>query len=267
MLVESEGGGKILAGGQSLIPMMAYRLLTPSVLIDIGRIEALKSIELSSTELKIGALVRWCDILDSQDIAAVHPLLREAVSHVAHYQIRNRGTIGGSLANCDPAAECPAAVLALNGIVDIVGPDGQRSMPANRFFQGLLTTDLSEDEILVGVRLPLWTPGRRWAFMEFSRRQGDFAIAGVCLHFMIDNGNFSASRIVGFGVGDSAVSLPRTEAALNKLRIDADPAPVLALAMEEIDPPHDSHAPPEYRRSVFSTLLGRAIKQALSRVR
>lgn len=265
LLVESEGDGKILAGGQSLIPMMAYRLLTPSILIDIGRIGELKSIEVSSSELKIGALVRWCDILESHDVASTHPLLREAISYVAHYQIRNRGTIGGSLAHCDPAAECPATVLALDGVIDIAGPDGQRSMPAHGFFQGLLSTDLGADEIITGVRLPLWTSSRRWAFKEFSRRQGDFALAGVCLHFEIDDGKFSSSRVVGFGVGDSAMTLPQTEAALNGLRIDDDLGSVLALAAEEIDPPHDPHAPPEYRRAVFSTLLGRAIKQTLSR--
>lgn len=265
LLVESEGDGKILAGGQSLIPMMAYRLLTPSILIDIGRIEALKSIELSSSELKIGALVRWCDILESRSIAATHPLLREAISHVAHYQIRNRGTIGGSLAHCDPAAECPATVLALDGMVDLAGPHGQRSVPARGFFQGLLSTDLGADEIIISVRLPLWASKRRWAFNEFARRQGDFALAGVCLHFEIDDGKFSSSRIVGFGIADSAMSLPTTETALNGLSIGDDLGRVLALAGEEIDPPHDPHAPPEYRRAIFSTLLGRAIEQALSR--
>jgi carbon-monoxide dehydrogenase medium subunit len=152
LLVESDGDGKILAGGQSLIPMMAYRLLAPSILIDIGRIAELKSIELGPSELKIGALVRWCDVLESRDIAATHPLLREAISHVAHVQIRNRGTIGGSLAHCDPAAECPATVLALDGVIDIAGPNGQRSMPADGFFQGLLSTDLSADEIITACR-------------------------------------------------------------------------------------------------------------------
>jgi xanthine dehydrogenase iron-sulfur cluster and FAD-binding subunit A len=153
LLGEYHGNARIIAGGQSLIPMLAYRLAAPCALIDIGRLTDLATIVCDDSGTRIGSLVRWCDIQSSTEIRRRQPLLHEAIGHIAHYQIRNRGTIGGSLAHCDPAAECPAVVLACHGQIDIQGPGGTRSLRADDFFQGPLTTDLAPDEIITSIRM------------------------------------------------------------------------------------------------------------------
>lgn len=267
LLVEYQGDAKIIAGGQSLVPMLAYRLIAPSALVDIGRIKELRSIKVDGKGLLLGALTPWCDIESSAEIAAANPLLHDAISHVAHYQIRNRGTIGGSLAHCDPAAEIPAVVLACGGVIHVQGIGGARCVEADNFFQGLLSTDLQDDEIITAVELPLWPLQRRWGFKEFSRRKGDFAIAGVALHFEMSRvGCIQNSSIVGFGVGDRALVLRETQAALDGQAPDPDViARALQIAQDEIDPPADPSASADYRRSLFGALLARALDQAITR--
>jgi carbon-monoxide dehydrogenase medium subunit len=268
LLRQYDGEARIIAGGQSLLPMMAYRLVKPAALIDIGRIGHLAAIRLGDTGLSIGSLTRWCDIQSSAEIRGHHPLLHDAIGYVAHYQIRNRGTIGGSLAHCDPAAECPAVVLACQGHIVVQGSRGTRSVRAGDFLQGLLSTALEPDEVITSIELPCWKPGRFWAFKEFSRRTGDFALAGVAVHFeMVDN-CVSAPSIVGFGVGDRALVLPSTEKALEFKPIEPEIiARAVSVAREEIDPPLDPYAPPDYRRALFGVLLERALKQAVQRNR
>ncbi len=181
LLAEHGDDAKIIAGGQSLMPMLAFRMATPKLLVDIGSIAALRRIAIDERGVTLGALVRWCDIEKHAELARAHPLLVEAVRHVAHYQIRNRGTIGGSLAHADPAAELPGIAVACDAEIEVVGPKGSRTIAAADFFVDSLTTALAADEMIVSMRLPAWKSGRCWAFEEFARRRGDFALAGVAL--------------------------------------------------------------------------------------
>jgi carbon-monoxide dehydrogenase medium subunit len=255
---------KVLAGGQSLMPMLAFRMAAPRVLVDIGRLAELKQIAFDAGGLSLGALVRWCDIERNARIAAEHPLLAEAIRHVAHYQIRNRGTVGGSLAHADPAAEMPAIALACDARIVVAGAGEQREIAVADFFVGALTTVLDATEILVGIRLPVWPAGRRWAFEEFSRRRGDFALAGVALHFDQDaSGAAVAPHIVGFGISDKPVRLAGAEDVIRGTRIDEQSLAAAARAAAQgIEISADIHAPADYRAALLGTLLERALRRA-----
>src|SRR5690606_19701691 len=183
LLVAGEGDAKIIAGGQSLLPTMAFRLAQPSMLVDLRKIPDLSGIRIDGDGIVLGACTRWCDIENDARLATAHPLLQEAIRHVAHYQIRNRGTVGGSLAHAEPAAEMPGIAVTCEARIRILGAKGERVVAAEDFFLGPLSTVLEDDEIIVEVQLPAWSPDRCWAFQEFSKRQGDFAMAGVALHF------------------------------------------------------------------------------------
>ena len=258
---------KILAGGQSLMPMMAYRLATPSLLVDIGRIPGLDDIIIDETGVRLGARVRWCDIEGDARLDLAHPLLREGVGHIGHYQIRNRGTVGGSLAHADPAAELPAIVLACDADIVVAGADGERVIPAEQFLVGPLETALRTTDIITEINLPAWPATRRYAFAEMSRRRGDFALAGVCLWFDLDRtGCVADARIVGFGATEMPVRLVEAEAFLRGRQPDAAACVRAAeIAGEGIMPVGDIHAAPAYRWSLFITLVERALLQAASR--
>src|SRR5277367_6674571 len=171
LLASGAGDAKVLAGGQSLVPMMAFRVASPSLLIDLRKLFELRRIEITDAGVRLGAMVRWRDIEDDARLDTAHPLLKAAVAHVAHYQIRNRGTVGGSVAHADPAAEMPAIALTCNAEIEALGPDGSRRIKAEHFFLGSLETALEPNEIIVAVHLPEWRPARRWAFKEFARRR------------------------------------------------------------------------------------------------
>src|SRR5713226_5374552 len=175
LLASRDGDAKALAGGQSLLPMLAFRLAQPALLVD------LRKLKISADGVRLGAMVRWRDILDDQRLAVAHPLLKAAVAEVAHYQIRNRGTVGGSLAHADPAAEMPGIAVTCEAEISVTGTAGARVIAAADFFQGPLTTALLPDEIIVEVRLPKWPARRRWGFQEFARRRGDFAMAAAAV--------------------------------------------------------------------------------------
>lgn len=264
LLAAGNGGAKIIAGGQSLMPMLAFRLASPELLVDLKRLQGLGEIRLADDGIRLGAKVRWCDIENDVRLREAHPLLAEAVKHVAHYQIRNRGTIGGSLAHADPAAEMPGIALTCDAVLTIVGSTGVRFEKAADFFKGALSTSLAADEILTDVRLPPWGTGRRWAFLEFSRRRGDFAMAGVALFYDLDGqGRVIDAHIGAIGVGDTPVRLTTAEVALNGRKLDDDAiAAAIEAAREAVDPPSDIHAPAKYRRALLGTLLGRALRQS-----
>jgi carbon-monoxide dehydrogenase medium subunit len=173
----------VIAGGQSLMPVLAFRLATPSLLVDLRRLPGLGNIAFGDDGCRLGALVRWRDIEDNQPLMAAHPLLHTAVAHVAHYQIRNRGTVGGSLAHADPAAELPGVAVTCEGEITLFGPAGSRTVRAGDFFTGPLSTLRRPDEIVTELHLPTWPSGRRWAFRKYARRQGDFALAGILLFY------------------------------------------------------------------------------------
>ena len=179
LLASRDGDAKAIAGGQSLMPMLAFRLAHPTLLVDLRKLADLRGIRISEKGVTLGAMVRWRDIEDDERLDTAHPLLKAAIAHVAHYQIRNRGTVGGSIAHADPAAEMPGIAMTCDAEIAVVGKSGARVYQAADFFQGALTTALAPDEIIVEIRLPAWPTGRRWGFQEFARRRGDFAMAAA----------------------------------------------------------------------------------------
>jgi carbon-monoxide dehydrogenase medium subunit len=265
LLATGNGNAKLIAGGQSLMPMLAFRLAAPELLVDLKRVRDLSAITITEDGIALGAKVRWCDIAGDQRLSTAHPLLAEAIRHVAHYQIRNRGTVGGSMAHADPSAEMPGIALTCDARLEIFGAAGRRVEKAADFFQGLLQTSLAPDEILTSVHLPAWPAARRWAFREFARRKGDFAMAGIALFYDLDEGRCAANVHIGaIGVADRPVRLASAETALNGKPVNENSiAAAVAAARAEIDPPSDIHAPAAYRRSLLGTLLERGLHQSI----
>ena len=264
LLAASEGSARVLAGGQSLMPVMAFRLATPSALVDLRHIDGLDQIEIVGREIKIGAMTRWRMIEESRELKRTVPVLPAAMEHVAHYQIRNRGTVGGSLAHADPAAEFPALAVGCDAVIDVIGSKGARAIKAADLFTGALETSLKDDEIITAVRIPTWPKLRRWGFQEFTRRRGDFAIAGVMAFFDLDaQGVASNTHISVFGATDIPRRLNKAEAALDGKRVDETAIEAVAsIAMSEVNPQSDLHATSDYRRSLVGTMTKRALAQA-----
>jgi carbon-monoxide dehydrogenase medium subunit len=263
LLAARGGGAKPIAGGQSLMPLLAFRLAAPEILVDLKRVPGLDRIDIGPAGVTLGARVRWVDIEKDGRLATAHPLLAEAIRHVAHYQIRNRGTVGGSVAHADPAAEMPGIVAACDGEIVAVGPKGERRIAAADFFVGPLQTTLAPGEIITAIHLPAWPEGRRWGFLEFSRRKGDFAMAGVAVFYDPDASGKATNTHVGvIGMGDKPRRLPKTEAALDSRTVDAVTIEAAAkTASAEVEPSGDIHAGPEYRRALGGTLLERALQK------
>jgi carbon-monoxide dehydrogenase medium subunit len=266
LLASHDGEAKLLAGGQSLIPMMAFRIAQPSLLVNLRNLAGLKEIKIGVDGIRLGALVRWRDILDDERLDTAHPLLKEAISHVAHYQIRNRGTVGGSCAHADPASELPGVALTCEAEFSVIGKAGTRTVKAAEFFRGALTTALMPDEIISEIHLPAWPAARRFAFLEFARRRGDFAMAGIALYYDM-NGNKATNAHIGvFGVGDCQGRLPQAEAILNGNAVDdALAVKVGEAAAAEVEPQSDIHASAAYRRALTGALTERALQAAASR--
>jgi carbon-monoxide dehydrogenase medium subunit len=212
-------------------------------------------------------MVRWRDIEDDDRLATAHPLLKAAIAHVAHYQVRNRGTVGGSLAHADPAAEMPGIAITCDAEIAVVGKSGARVIQAADFFQGALTTALTPDEIIVEVRLPAWPKGRRWGFEEFARRRGDFAMAGAAVFYdQNENGKARNAHVGVIGVADRPLRLPSVEDVLNGRIIDqAAIAAAEAATCAAADPQDDIHASAAYRRALVGTMVERALQRAAAR--
>ena len=260
----------ILAGGQSLMPLLNFRLARPAVILDINRIAELDYIEPRDGGLEIGALTRHRAVEQSAPVREACPLLNEAIGHVGHVQIRNRGTIGGSLAHADPAAELSAVVTALGGRLRLRSARGERVLGADAFFVGHLTTAIGPDEMLVAVAFPAWPPGTVSCFVEFSRRQGDFAVVGAgAVLAMAEDGRVERAGLALTGVGGR----PFDGAAIASegLRGAApDEAAVRAVAervARAVEPDSDIHAPADYRRHLAGVLTRRALLGAVRRAR
>jgi carbon-monoxide dehydrogenase medium subunit len=264
LLAAHGGTAKLLAGGQSLMPVLNFRLAAPSLLVDLRQVPGLDRISVADDGVRLGSRVRWRDIERDGRLAAAHPLLQEAVAHVAHYQIRNRGTVGGSLAHADPAAELPGVAVACEGEIAVAGLNGRRTIAAASFFTGPLSTVLAADEIITELRLPPWPRGRRWGFLEFARRRGDFALAGIALFYDADAGGVARNAHVAvIGAATRPHRIPEAEAALNGRR--ADEAAILAAARAAaagVDPPEDFHASAAYRRNLVEVMTERALRRA-----
>jgi len=266
-LLAADPEAVVIAGGQSLMPVLAFRLATPSLLVDVRRLPGLAEIAIDDTEVRLGARVRWRDIEDDARLTVAHPLLREAIRHVAHYGIRNRGTVGGSLAHADPAAELPGIAVTCDGEITLVGPAGTRKVRAAEFFIGALSTAREAAEIITELHLPFWPEDRRWAFREFAQREGDFALAGMALFYDEDlDGKAQNAHVGVVGACDRPHRLPEAEAVLNGRIIDE---PVIReaarTAAREVDPPEDVHASAAYRRALVATLVERGLRAAAER--
>jgi carbon-monoxide dehydrogenase medium subunit len=262
LLASHDGEAKVLSGGQSLMPMLAFRLAAPKLLVDLRYVPGLSDVSIAESGLEIGAKVRWCDIETHARLAQAQPLLRAAVRHVAHYQIRNRGTVGGSLAHADPAAELPALAVTCEAEIVALGPRGRRTINAAEFFLAPLVTALEPDEIVVALRLPAWPARRRFAFEEFARRRGDFALAGVVLFYDDPAGRIANAHVGAFGIADVPLRLPEVEGALNGQKPGADTWARAVDAVGDLATRSDIHADAEYRRALFCTLLGRALMRS-----
>jgi CO/xanthine dehydrogenase FAD-binding subunit len=270
LLTEHGYDAKLLAGGQSLVPAMNFRLAAPAVLIDLNRIPGLDAIAEAEGGVRIGAMVRQRSAERSTLLAERAPLIAETLPFVAHAQIRNRGTMGGSIAHADPAAELPAVMLALGARFHLRGPGGTRTVTAEEFFTGLFGTALEPEEMLVEIEVPTAAPNTGFAFDEISRRHGDFALAGVAASVQVDaEGRCTNARIALLSVGDGPVLAAQASAALDgqSPTAEAIAAAANAAAHQDIDPPGDIHATPAYRRQLAEVLVRRVLPRAFERAR
>ncbi|WP_270934174.1 FAD binding domain-containing protein [Falsiroseomonas oryzae] len=262
---EHGDGARLIAGGQTLLATLAFRLSEPTVLIDITQVPELRGVSVEAGTLRIGALTRHAELGRDELIARHAPLLREAVPYIAHPAIRNRGTIGGSLAYADPAAELPACVVALGATLVLASAAGERRVRAEDFFTGLLETALRGGELITAVEVPIATAATRSTIAEVARRSGDYAMAGLAVHLSLgSNGQVAAPRLVYFGVGNGPVLAKAAGAALAGRRLGAESiAAVQAALAGDLDPPSDLHGPPEMKRHLARVLTGRALSRFL----
>ena len=256
---------KLLSGGQSLVPAMNLRLVAPELIVDIGELTELRGLAVKGGVLTIGALTRHADLLKSRELAAHAPLLKDAVAHVAHPAIRNRGTIGGSLAHADPASELPACMLTLGATIIARGPGGERRIAANEFFVGIYETALTPQELLVAVELPVTPKNSTHFFHEFARRCGDYAIVGLAAQASIKDGRFADLRLGFFAVGDRPL-LAKSASKLVDVAITPAVLSEAASALDdELDPLEDQQATPVMRRHLAKVLLTRCVSLLLAR--
>ncbi|AXS41765.1 xanthine dehydrogenase family protein subunit M [Breoghania sp. L-A4] len=249
-----------LAGGQSLMPVMNFRFNEPDLVVDLNAIAELSGISETPAGLRIGALTRHAELMASPVIAEHAPLIALAMPHIAHPAIRNRGTIGGSIALADPAAELPACLLALGGTVHVAGPNGARSIAADNFFLGLYDTALGPAELIVALEVPRPAPGARFAFRELTRRHGDYAMAGLAVAAQVEDGLISSARIAGFGLADRPVRLGQAEAAITGFPPrDAQAVFKAAASMETLDTHGDLNASPQMKRHLAAVLMKRVL--------
>lgn len=256
---------KVLSGGQSLMPAMNLRLISPELIVDIGELAELRGIAVNGRTLRIGALTRHVDLQRSPDIAAHAPLLTEAIAHVAHPAIRNRGTIGGSLAHADPASELPACMVALNATVVVRGPKGERQIAAGDFFKGIYETALAPDELLIAVELPVGPANSAHFFHEFARRHGDYAIAGLAAQAVKSGNVFTDLRLAFFAVGDRPVLALAANRLANVSITPAALSDASAALAEELDPQEDQQASASMRRHLAEVLMRRCVITLLGR--
>jgi CO/xanthine dehydrogenase FAD-binding subunit len=268
-LLEAHAGeAKILSGGQSLMPLLNMRLARPELLVDLAKVPDLDYIRDADGALAIGAMTRQRSVEFSELVRNRHPLVHAATMHIAHPQNRNQGTVGGSLAHADPAAEYPAVAAVLDAEFRVAGPNGERTIGASDFFVTYLTTALEPTEILIEVRLPALPPRTGWSFIEVARRHGDFAMAGVVATVTLDGSGKCSARIVLFGVGDKPIRARAAERMLAGAKPDER---LFAEAGEKAsgeiaEPLSDVHAPAEYRRDLARVLTRRALVEAAARV-
>jgi aerobic carbon-monoxide dehydrogenase medium subunit len=256
---------KVLSGGQSLMPAMNLRLISPELIVDIGEIAELRGIVVSGDVVTIGALTRHVDLTRSPEIAAHAPLLTEAIAHVAHPAIRNRGTLGGSLAHADPASELPACMVALNATIVVRGQSGERRIAAEDFFRGIYETALSPQELLIAVELPVGQNNSAHFFREFARRHGDYAIAGLAAQAIVERDVFAELRLAFFAVGDRPVLAKAARKLVNVAITPVVLSDASTALAQELAPHDDQQASASMRRHLAKVLLARCASALLGR--
>ena len=266
LLVRYQGDARLLAGGQSLVPMMNFRVVAPAALVDLNRIAALDYIMVEDDVVRIGAMTRQRKLEFSPVIAATLPLLRDAIKWVGHLPTRSRGTIGGSIAHADPSAEIPMVLQTLEGEVVARGPQSERRIKAADLFQSSLTTSLEPDEILTEIRLPVMPAKACWAIEEFARRQGDFAIAAIAVTIIRDGAHCAAARLGTAGIAASPARLIAAEEILERKGLgEAAIEEAAAAAAATVEALSDQNASAEFRRHLTHVLVRRAVENAIGR--
>ena len=269
LLAEHADEGKVLAGGQSLVPMLALRLTRFEHIIDLNRVEELAGVSRANGTLRVGAMTRQRAVERDTEVGAAVPLLAAAVPIIGHTQIRNRGTIGGSIAHADPASELPAVALALDAELEIASATATRRVPAVEFFEGTWTTCLTDDELLVAVHFPVRAGRSGFAFEEVARRSGDFALAGVATAVEVDDDGIVLRAALGLlGMGGTPLRAPAAEAAIiGSAPSAADLDEIATLAVGDLDPPDDIHGSSTYRKRIGAHLVRRTLARALEEAR
>jgi aerobic carbon-monoxide dehydrogenase medium subunit len=268
LLVVHESEAKVLAGGQSLIPLMAFRLVRPATLVDITRIPGLSSIQISGDNATLGALTTHRAAEVDERLRTSVPLVERALQDLGHAAIRNAGTVGGSLAHADPAAEWPLLALVLDGVVQTNGPNGGRTIAADDLFVDWMQTSLLPGEIITHLKLRIPTKGARWGFEELARRRGDFALAGAAVVLEPKAGVVDSARVCLIGAGVTPIRSKTVERALIGVPLDSPRLEAAAnLLDDDIDPLDDQHASSGYKRKLARVMLVRALQQAATRSR
>jgi CO/xanthine dehydrogenase FAD-binding subunit len=263
-LVASNGEGKVLAGGQSLLPLLNFRMARPAVLVDLNGIQGLSYIEDRGDRIAIGALTRHRELEHSQLIASKLPVMSAAMRHVAHLAIRNRGTIGGSLSHADPAAELPMLATFHDAEISVQGPTGRRTVAPSEFFVDALTNCLEPEEIVVEIEFPVLQHDG-WAFEEVARRFGDFALASIAVSVRRGQSTLEDARVAVMGVADTPLRLREAEEELVAMELDdRTPDRFSEIVISQVSPNDDLHASAEYRRHLLAQLAKRALRTALA---
>jgi aerobic carbon-monoxide dehydrogenase medium subunit len=264
-LAEAGGGATVLAGGQTLMPLLNLRMSQPFIIIDINKIAALRGINHIAGATRIGPMTRQCEVIDNAALARDLPVLVQAVRHVGHHQTRNRGTVGGSIALGEPAAELPAAALALDASIEVRSIRGTRNIPASEFYLGPYMTALEADELVTGITFPDWPSTHSPLFREVAQRPGDFALVGLVGALSIEHDRVVRAGIAWFGMGPTPIRARAAEKMLiGQMPERIDPKIVAASAVADTAPFDDHHASREYRRTVGARLFARVLGEALN---
>jgi aerobic carbon-monoxide dehydrogenase medium subunit len=265
ILSEAGGGATVLAGGQTLMPLLNLRMSQPFVLVDLNKIADLKGIAHTNGGTRIGPMTRQCEVIDSKVLARELPALVQAAEHIGHHQTRNRGTIGGSIALGEPAAELPATAVALGASIEVRSTRGTRHIPAGEFYLGPYMNALQADELVTAIFFPGWPTGHITLFREVAQRPGDFALLGMVGAVCIENAKFVRAGIAWFGMGPTPIRATAAEQMLLGQSVDAFDAQVVAdRAVADTAPFDDHHASAEYRRTVGRRIFARTLRDALA---
>jgi CO/xanthine dehydrogenase FAD-binding subunit len=259
LIAQAGDDGKLLAGGQSLIPLLNFRLAAPKLLVDLNRVEELNYTRIDRGTLRFGSMTRTRELETSEEVAKGNPLLAHAARWIGHVQIRNRGTVGGSVAHADPAAELPALCVLLGAELKVRSPRGERTIPADGFFHGLMSTSLAADDVLVEIAIPALPAGTKWGFREFAQRHGDFAVAGAAC--TVGGGK---SSIVVFGVTDAPIRCAEAEQELAG-KLDAPAVDAAVASAHDQLAKSDDGGRRAYQRRVAEAMLKRAFEDAAGR--